>query len=104
MGGGGSKGYGPSPPDFVAVFDTPPNASGNYQLFMHDGKDSTAIPLKDNGKPIIVGRSTTAGSTVKSDDEGTSAQHLSLEWDTAASCWQAKVRLWSSREFCSTQN
>ena len=72
-----------------------PTANGNYTLIMCDGKDSFNCPLKDEGKPIIVGRSSQAGATIKVSDEGTSAQHLEIKWDATAGCWQAKVSLFS---------
>ncbi|GMH56495.1 hypothetical protein TL16_g02147 [Triparma laevis f. inornata] len=74
------------------TFSSPPDSSGNYQLILADGKETVSTPLKitADGKPIIVGRSASQGSTHKSGDDGCSALHLELKWDEGLKRWQAK--------------
>ena len=93
MGGGGSKPYEPPPAEAKDTFE-PPDGDGNYQLILADGKETVSTPLKAtaDGKPIIVGRSASQGSTHKSNDDGCSALHLELKWDEGSKRWQAKVR------------
>ncbi|GMH76551.1 hypothetical protein TrVE_jg7993 [Triparma verrucosa] len=91
MGGGGSKPYEPPPAEAKDTFE-PPDGDGNYQLILADGKETVSTPLKAtaDGKPIIVGRSSSQGSTHKSNDDGCSALHLELKWDEGSKRWQAK--------------
>ncbi|GMI10763.1 hypothetical protein TrRE_jg3074 [Triparma retinervis] len=84
MGGGASKPtLGPCPPEYTSDASTlpAPDEKGNYQFILADGKECNSFPLKWDGKPIVVGRSESQGSTHRSNDEGTSALHLELSWD-----------------------
>jgi hypothetical protein len=95
MGGGASKAtLGACPPGFTSDISSlpSPNESGNYQLILADGKECESHPLKWTGKPIVIGRSETQGSTLRSNDDGTSALHLDLSWDGAN--WMVKVSQW----------
>mmetsp|Transcript_5955 Transcript_5955/g.11285 ORF Transcript_5955/g.11285 Transcript_5955/m.11285 type:complete len:266 (+) Transcript_5955:193-990(+) len=90
MGGGGSKGYGPPPREFIDYYPHCANSKGNFQIIVTDGKETYTEPLEWDGKAIVVGRSSTAGATIKVADEGTSAQHLEFRWVSKHECWQAK--------------
>mmetsp|Transcript_3802 Transcript_3802/g.7673 ORF Transcript_3802/g.7673 Transcript_3802/m.7673 type:complete len:262 (-) Transcript_3802:92-877(-) len=93
MGGGSTKPQlTPCPEGYSSDLSSfpPPDSSGNYQLILTDGKENDSYPLKWEGKPIIIGRSESQGSTYRSNDDGTSALHLDISWDDAGKNWVVK--------------
>ena len=69
----------------------PPIGENNYIFVMSDGKEIDSYDLdlkKHDNKPIVIGRSASQGSTIKSNDDNCSACHLEINWN--GTNWTAK--------------